>query len=305
MTLDREDLEACAILDRAVEAARPVLDEKGHAIAVIRPREPAYVSADAGRIEQVLLTLLTNAARHTPSGGRVSASVEAAGGEVVFRVRDSGVGIDPQVIGRIFDPFSQAERGLERAEGGLGIGLTVAKSLVELHGGRIAASSEGTGRGSEFRVVLPAVSVPARTAARIAAPAGIPDPPRRRVLVVDDHADSGEMLATLLELWGHEVQLAKDGQAALEVADRIAPDVVLLDIGLPILNGFEVARRLKCNPRTADALLVAVTGYGQDADRARALEAGFTRHLVKPVSPEMLREALLPGPPPSPGSMEP
>jgi CheY-like chemotaxis protein len=254
------------------------------------PAEPIWLQADPTRLEQVVVNLLNNAAKYTNEGGQIWLTAQQEDGEVVLRVRDTGVGIAPELLPRIFDLFTQADRTLDRSQGGLGIGLSLVQRLVELHGGTVEARSAGLGQGSEFIVRLPALS-----------PAGAPIPrvetakqPKHtlRVLVVDDNRDSADMLVMLLQIFGHEAQAAYSGQTALEAAVEYQPDVVLLDIGLPDMNGHEVAEHLRQQPQTKDIRLIAITGYGQDSDRQRSKEAGFDRHLVKPVNPQELQELL-------------
>jgi PAS domain S-box-containing protein len=285
--LKNETVDAGALLSRSLDAVRSEIDSKRHVVAVTIPHKPVYVVGDPVRLEQVIVNLAGNAVKYTDAGGRISVVLEATEDEAVFRVRDSGVGFEASMAERIFDLFQQAPTGLDRAQGGLGIGLTIVKSLVELHGGWIRAHSDGPGQGSEFSFSLPLARPDARPALverRLHALA----PNARSVLVIDDHEDSGEMLVALLEGWGHLARLAPDGVSGIRLAEELSPDLVLADIGLPGLDGFEVARRLRANPRTAGSLLVAVTGYGQESDRARAIEAGFSHHLVKPVNPEAL-----------------
>jgi PAS domain S-box-containing protein len=237
-----------------------------------------WVSADPTRIEQVVSNLLSNAMKYTPAGGAITVSVRPEGGHAVLVVRDTGVGIRPELLPRVFDLFVQGDRSLERASGGMGIGLTLVRHLVALHGGTVEAASAGVGRGSTFTVRLPAIATPAVI--------GVPAAPERavvprRVLVVEDNDDAREMLATLLELIGHEVHTARDGDAGVELAVRIKPDLALIDIGLPGIDGYEVARRIRKQIR--EIRLIALTGYGQPEDRLRALGAGFDVHMVKPV----------------------
>ncbi|MGH7818360.1 MAG: response regulator, partial [Candidatus Binatia bacterium] len=227
-------------------------------------------------------------AKYSDPGGRIEVMVERDGEDGVLRVRDTGIGISPAMLPRVFELFTQAERGPDRAEGGLGIGLTVARTLVELHGGRIEARSEGVGKGAEFvmRVpALPARSEESRSAVR-PAPAGWR---RARVLLVEDNVDAAESLRMLLELLGHHVRVAHDGLSAFDVADADPPDVMLIDIGLPGLDGYEVARRIRRHPHLKRTVLVALTGYGREEDRHRALSAGFDHHLVKPVDVDTLQ----------------
>jgi signal transduction histidine kinase/DNA-binding response OmpR family regulator len=282
----------------ALESARPLIESRHHSLDVRLPDEPVPLLADATRLEQVLANLLNNAAKYTEPGGRITLEVEREAGEAIVRVGDDGIGIDAELLPRVFELFAQADPSLDRSQGGLGIGLTLVRRLVELHGGTVVARSPGRGLGSEFSVRLPLAS-PERskepTDVDRPAAADRPDQPRR-VLIVDDNVDGARILARLLSAGGHRTDLAHNGAQALEVAHRTIPDVVLLDIGLPEMDGYEVARRLRGSEDLKGVLLVAVTGYGQEKDRASANEAGFDHHLVKPVDPESVREliALLP-----------
>jgi signal transduction histidine kinase len=290
INLRKQTLELSEVVAQAVEASRPFLEARQHHFDVQLPDEPIFVEADPTRLSQVILNLLNNAAKYTEDGGYISLSVERSGAEVILRIRDSGMGISPETLPKIFELFVQGERTLDRAQGGLGIGLTVVRRLVELHGGSVQAFSEGLGRGSEFVVHLP-------TAIHLPSPAVCPQPQRtdgngqraadrgqrRRILIVDDNRDSAESLAILLQMLGHEVKLAYDGEAALRVARQFCPDIVLLDIGLPRLSGLEAARRIRHDLGLRDALLIAMTGYGQEEDKRRSREAGFNAHLVKPL----------------------
>jgi PAS domain S-box-containing protein len=287
LQIRRERVECGAILRSAVETSRPLIDSGGQRLRLSVPDEPVYLDADAARLAQVVSNLLNNAAKYTPAGGLITLTAAAREGTLTISVRDTGVGIAPEHLPRVFDLFSQVDPALERSAGGLGIGLSLVRSLVELHGGTVEARSEGRNRGSEFVVRLPGVQT--RTRPRETpvdalrwSPGAQSD--RRRVLVVDDNQDSTTSLADLLRRRGHDVQTAYDGVEAIAVYQTFAPDVVLLDIGLPKLNGYEVARRLRQLPSGARVLLVAVTGWGQSDDRLRSREAGFDHHLVKPVS---------------------
>jgi signal transduction histidine kinase/ActR/RegA family two-component response regulator len=294
LPLRKEPVDLAAAVSGAVTAARPLIDARRHDLSVSLPLEPLRLEADPTRLEQVLVNLLTNAAKYTDPGGRIGLTAERDGHEAVLRVRDTGVGIPAELIPRVFEPFMQAERSVDRTHGGLGIGLTLVKCLVEMHGGSVTAHSEGPGKGSEFVVRLPALP-PARAGRPEAVfKPGKPNPGRSlRVLVVDDCVDAAESLAVLLNLWGHEVHVAHDGTAALEVAAACRPEVVLLDLGLPGMDGYEVARRLRARPGPCP-LLVALTGYARAGDRRRTREAGFHEHLAKPVDLEAL-EVLLAG----------
>jgi PAS domain S-box-containing protein len=288
--LHQERVVVSGIVERALETARPLIKQHRHELTVTVPTTPIWLYADAARLEQVVVNLLTNAAKYTKEGGQIWLAVTQEGDEAVLRVRDTGVGIDPELLPRIFDLFTQSERSLSRSEGGLGIGLALVQRLVELHRGRVEAHSS-LGRGSEFVVRLPVVLTPA--------PAPLPSTETHkptdlslRVLVVDDNVDSAESMALLLRASRHEVRTIHDGPTALEVALDYRPDVVLLDIGLPKLDGYEVAKKLRQQLVFKNVVLVAMTGYGQESDRLRSREAGFNYHLVKPVDQKQLSEVL-------------
>jgi signal transduction histidine kinase len=275
-----------------VENQRPRFAQREQQLVLELPAEPIVVRADPTRLDQVVANLLANANKYTPSGGHVTVRVERRGEQAVLTVRDDGIGLPPELLGRVFDLFMQSERALDRSQGGLGIGLTLVRRLVELHGGSVAASSEGEGKGSEFEVRLPVQEGVAVAAPQAELPAPAPDGASRRVLVVDDNVEGAESLAELLRLWGHRVRVAHDGPSGLALAAEQLPEVVLLDIGLPGLDGYEVGRRLRANAATRDATLVAVTGYGEQVHGGRLEEAGFDKLLVKPVRPPELRELL-------------
>jgi CheY-like chemotaxis protein/two-component sensor histidine kinase len=292
LALQRERLDLAVVFERAVEASRPLVDERHHTLEVRVPEKAVWVEGDLIRLSQVVLNLLNNAAKYTSEHGRIWLSADLEQGLAVIRVRDSGMGIHPELRTKIFDLFMQGARTLDRADGGLGIGLTLVERLVALHGGSIEANSDGLGKGSEFVVRLPAVAAP-----RPNAPEGAPGeaPPtrvRRRVLVVDDNRDSTESMQMLLKAWGHDARSARDGVEALDMAADFQPEVVLLDIGLPGMDGYEVARRMHALPGLRNTVLIAMTGYGQEEDRMRSREAGFARHLVKPADPGSLRTLL-------------
>jgi PAS domain S-box-containing protein len=292
--LRKEPVALAAVVSRAVESARPLIDANRHELSVRLPDEPAILEADPTRLEQVFANLLNNAAKYTERGGALQLHARVEGGEAEVRVRDSGFGIPPEVLPHVFDLFAQAERTLDRSQGGLGIGLTLVRSLVELHGGRVSAQSEGPGKGSEFVVRLPLLAgpvAPPEAADRPEAPAAQAGRPLR-VLVVDDNKDIADSLAFLVRLWGHDVRTSHDGQSALKAARTYRPRVVLLDIGLPGLTGYEVARELRADSGSDEVMLVAITGYGQEEDRRRSRQAGFDLHWVKPVDPAALQRLL-------------
>lgn len=289
--LRRQLIEIGSTIGSAVEAVRAQYEQKGHTLAVTPAAGPIHVDADPTRLTQVIVNLLNNAAKFTPAPGRVWLSTEREGDEVVIRVRDTGVGLELDEQLHIFELFAQIDASIERSQGGLGIGLTLVRRLVELHGGTVAVHSAGRDQGSEFIVRLPTVDEPMPAAPE--PPAAAAAVPARRVLVVDDNVDAAHSLATWLELGGHEVRMAHDGAKALEMATADQPEVVVLDIGLPVLNGFDVARRLRQQRGDkATPLLVALTGWGQPEDRRRSFEAGFDAHLVKPVEPAALDQLL-------------
>jgi signal transduction histidine kinase len=271
----------------ALDAARPAVEAGRHALKVDLPDQPLRLFADPTRLAQAVGNLITNAAKYTPGGGRIAVRVAREGGEAVVRVADNGVGIPPEMLPRVFDLFTQVGKHLDRAQGGLGIGLALVKKLIELHGGRVSAESEGSGRGSTFTLRLPVGSGPTSEepgAPTSEAPGASPGTERgRRVLVVDDNADAAETLAEWLALRGHEVRTAQSGGEALEAAPQFRPEVVFLDIGLPGMSGYDVARRLREVEGCSGALFVALTVWGSDEHRRQSEEAGFALHLVKPV----------------------
>jgi PAS domain S-box-containing protein len=280
-----ELVEMSEIIVKAIEMASPLLEQRAHTLALDVPRRGVPVRGDATRLAQVVSNLLTNAAKYTPAGGRISVGVERVGEIVVLRVHDNGIGISPDVLAHIFDLFVQERQGLDRAHGGLGLGLTIVRNLVNLHGGSVSARSEGMGKGSEFIVRLPiaAHQRPQPPAGEVAMPAVPARGAGRRVLVVDDNDDSAAMLAEALRLRGHEVRVAHDGPAALAVSAAFHPHVAFLDIGLPVMDGYELAARMRQLPGLSGVGLLALTGYGQESDSERALAAGFHEHLVKPL----------------------
>ncbi len=295
--LRRELVDLRGVVQRAVETAQPSLDAHGHRLQADLPDEPVWVHADVVRLAQAIANLLTNAAKYTDPAGRVSLLVGVQDDRAVVTVRDTGVGIPPDMLPRVFDLFVQGDRSLERSQGGLGIGLTLVERLVELHDGRVSAYSAGQGQGSEFTVRLPLAPAPGRhEAARLRGKAErTPHERPRRVLVVDDNVDACESIALILGLVGYEAKCVHDGRSVLQVALDWRPDAIVLDIGLPGLSGYEVARQLRAHEELRGVLLVAMTGYGQQADRKRAQEAGFDRHATKPVDPQQLQDMLAEG----------
>jgi len=287
--LRKERVKLSAVVRSALESSAPLVEAAGHELIVAEPAEPLLLYADPVRLMQVISNLLNNAARYTERGGRIVLTARAEDGEAVISVRDTGIGIAPEMLSRIFDMFVQGDPGRDRARQGLGIGLTLVKRLVELHDGRVEARSEGAGTGSEFVVRLPAFvdqRVPRATPPLAPAREGERrrnDLIRFKIMVVDDHHDAADSLATLLRLLGHQVRVAYDGASALETATLFRPQVALLDIGMPGMDGFELATRLRREPALEQILMIALTGYGRDEDRQRSRDAGFNAHLVKPV----------------------
>jgi len=292
--LHRERADLAAVLHSALETSRPLIEQSGHHVDLDLPSTPVFVEADLTRLAQVFANLLNNAAKYTDPGGHIRIAVRPAGGEVAVSVRDDGIGIPTAMLPRIFEMFTQVDRSLEKAHGGLGIGLSIVKRLVEMHGGTVEAHSQGPGQGSELIVRLPVL----QAAAEEGRPADGDESngvlARRRILVADDNADAAESLATLLALYGNEVRTAQDGLEAVAAAAELRPDVILLDIGMPRLNGYDACRRIREQPWGRDAVIIALTGWGQENDKRRSLEAGFDHHLVKPVEPAALVSLLSP-----------
>jgi CheY-like chemotaxis protein/two-component sensor histidine kinase len=283
---DRVDLSD--VVRRAVDGVQPLLEERGHAIATHVPARPIVVDGDGPRLVQAVTNLLDNAARYTEPGGHVDVAASRHGDRAVIRVRDDGAGIPRELAGRVFDVFAQGERPLDRAAGGLGIGLTVVKRIVEQHGGTVAVHSEGVARGSEFEIDLPATEAAPTSDER-----GAPPPPEpARLLLVEDNVEAADAFRMLLHRLGHDVEVVHDGPAALDAVRDHAPELAILDIGLPGMSGYEVARKIRGSRRTPQPMLVALTGYGRDEDRAHALASGFDQHLVKPVELDVLQNVL-------------
>jgi CheY-like chemotaxis protein len=265
------------------------VDALEHTLTVLLPPEPLLVKGDFARVAQILANLINNAAKYTNEGGHIAVTAAREGANVVFRVRDTGIGIPADLLSSIFEPFTQIDRTLARSQGGLGIGLTLVRRLVEMQGGRVFASSDGPDQGSEFTVSLPAAS-PAQRAKGDSGESGRTAAAALDlcVLVVDDNHDVAESTAVLLRRAGCEVHLAHDGEEALRLVSRVRPDAVLLDIGLPRMNGYEVAEHIRSDPENRDILIVAVSGYGQQEHRLRSKQAGFDQHVVKPIDPTAL-----------------
>jgi signal transduction histidine kinase/DNA-binding response OmpR family regulator len=292
-----ETVDVQQVVAAAIETSRPNIDVQHHTLSLQLPVEPLALRGDFTRVAQILSNLVNNAAKYTPKGGRISLSAAREGDEVVFRVRDSGVGIPPEFLASIFDPFTQVDRTLARTHGGLGIGLTLVRRLVEMQHGRVAVRSEGRNRGSEFTVRLPAADDAAAvaTSGHGAAPAlahdaraGEASPAGLRVLVVDDNRDVADSTASIMRMNGCDVHVVYDGRAAIESVQRLRPDAVLLDIGLPTIDGYLVAEHIRAQPENGRTMIVAVSGYGQEQDRLRSKSVGFDYHVVKPIDPTVL-----------------
>jgi CheY-like chemotaxis protein len=284
--LRRELLDAALCLGNACDAARPWIAERGHTLQANFPHGSLWLEADPTRLEQIVVNLLCNAAKYTPRGGRIWISGQHTEGSIVIAVRDSGIGIPGDKIAEMFELFVQGERSAARSEGGLGIGLTVVRALCQLHGGSVSAYSDGPGAGTTFTVRLPAASNTA-SCGRLDPETGIaPSGDGMRVLIVDDNVDTAEGMARLLMRRDYQVRLAHDGPAAIQMAREFSAAAILLDIGLPGMDGYEVARRLRADPECGCAAIFAISGYGQEIDRRRSSDAGFDHHLVKPVSIE-------------------
>jgi PAS domain S-box-containing protein len=291
LELRKTRLELATVVEHALETSRPLAAARGQELTVTVPTEPAYVHGDAVRLAQVFSNLLSNSAKYTERGGRISLTARRQEGNVVVSVKDNGVGIPPERIGTVFDMFSQVDPAIEQTQGGLGIGLTIVKQLVAMHDGTVTAHSDGPGRGSEFVVSLPLDHGTTQESTAVS-PGDTKPLARRRILVVDDNKDSALSLCMLLELEGHETFAVHDGIEAIDATERHRPDVVLLDIGLPRMSGHEVCRRLRERPWGRELVVVALTGWGQTEDRRKSQDAGFDGHLVKPVRYETLAELL-------------
>jgi signal transduction histidine kinase len=302
LELRKECVEVATVVRNAVEASRTLIEQQGHELTIVLPPTPIFLDADPNRLVQVFQNLLNNAAKYSDKGGRIRLSAELASqgreppDEVVIRVTDAGIGIPAAQLPHVFEIFLQVDKVWERVQGGLGIGLSLVKGFVEMHGGQVEAHSDGLGKGSEFVVRLPLAPAEPLLESRSTKDDGAEARPsagvKRRILVVDDMRDNAESLALLLRLMGHDVATAHDGLEAVEAAGAFRPDVVLLDIGLPKIDGNEAARRIRAQPWGKGMVLAALTGWGQEEDRLRSTEAGFDYHLVKPVEPAELEKLL-------------
>ncbi len=290
LQLRRMRVDLASIVRHAVEASRPLAERDQQTIDVTLPDQPIYLDADPVRLTQVFSNLFNNASQYTEPGGRIWLTAEREKGEVVLLVRDSGIGMPADQLDGIFEMFAQVDEDSERPRRGLGIGLTLVRRLVQLHGGTVTARSEGRGLGSEFEVRLPILE--AEPELDEPAPINAPDGGTRHILVVDDNRDSAESIATLLQMSGHQTSIVHDGLAAVEAAERIRPDVVLLDVGLPKISGIDACRRIRSHPWGKSIVIVALTGWGQGNDRRSTKEAGFDAHLVKPVNYDELLQLL-------------
>ena len=291
--LKRQHLDLSGVVAKSVEIASPLLEQRRHHFNVVVPPQPIFVDGDEARLAQVFANLLTNAAKYTEPGGHIEVVVRADGGDAIVEVSDDGVGIAPDLLPRIFDLFVQGYQSAERSIGGLGIGLSLVRSLVSLHGGEVTASSPGSGRGSTFAVRLAVVDQPQqRLSGEASRPLAVASTSARRVLVVDDNEDALELVSEVLRTFGHDVRTAADGAAALHMVRHFKPEVAILDIGLPVMDGYELAERIRSELGDGAPRLIALTGYGQPTDRVRSRQAGFASHLVKPIDAALLRQEI-------------
>src|SRR5262245_22724419 len=282
--LQKERIDLITIIGSAVEVSRPMMDQRKQQLTVSLPDETVMFEGDLTRLSQVVSNLLNNASKYSETGGQIWLSAKLNSTEMVLRIRDTGIGIPPDFLPHVFELFTQSDRSLDRSHGGLGIGLTLVRALVQMHGGTVEAHSDGLGQGSEFVVRLPVLTPTPQPAQAGVAHRGVAGrASSQRILIVDDNVDAAESMALLLQLNGHEVMFAQDGLAALALSSTFHPKVILLDIGLPGLDGYSVAQKLRKQPETRDVMLIALTGYGQPEDRERSKAAGFDYHLVKPV----------------------
>jgi CheY-like chemotaxis protein/two-component sensor histidine kinase len=294
--LKKDCVDVRVLIDEAIEVAQPAIDAKHHTLRVALAPEPVLLEVDPVRITQVITNLLTNATKYTPSGGLIHLGTRIEAQFLVIYVRDSGVGLTTAAMSHVFDMFTRIESEVSRDEGGLGIGLALAKGLVQLHGGRLEVNSAGSGEGSEFLICLPRSLVVEASTTQVVPSETKPEAKPRRILVADDNVDSAESMSMLLSLSGHEVHLAHTGADALKLAGQVRPEVAIFDIGMPDLTGYEVAERIRHEAWGKKMTLIAVTGWGQESDKRRARAAGFDHHLTKPVDPDKL-EVLFDTPP--------
>jgi CheY-like chemotaxis protein len=290
--LRKERLPLAAVVNSAVEACEPMVRQQDDELTVALPDEPLFVDADKTRLTQAISNLLSNAVKYSDRGSRIWLTVQHEANEAVIRVRDTGIGIPAAMLPKVFDMFTQVDRSLEKAQGGLGIGLSIVKRLVEMHGGSIEAKSEGSGKGSEFIIRLPAVRTPSSEQNGMSEGQQPRQAAQHRILVADDNADAANSLAMMLALMGHEVRTAHDGLEAVEAASAFQPDLILLDIGMPKMNGYDACRRIREQSWSKNAFIAALTGWGQEDDKRRSQEAGFNSHLIKPVEPAALEKLL-------------
>jgi signal transduction histidine kinase/ActR/RegA family two-component response regulator len=291
IVLQMEPVDLQAVMAQSIEIVRPFMEGRRHTLTHKLPASPVWMRGDFARLLQIVSNLLNNAVKYTEEGGAIHLTLTVENGHAEIAVIDNGMGIEPDLLPNVFDLFEQGKRSLDRSQGGLGVGLTLVQRLVQLHGGHVQAISRGAGQGAEFRVTLPClveVTAPDADASVVSTVPSV----GRRVLVVDDNVDAAESIAMFLKLTGHEVKTVGDGPQALACAPVYAPEVVVLDIGLPGMDGYEVAMRLRQLPQTAHALLIALTGYGQESDKAQAQVAGFNAHLVKPTDPGTLADLI-------------
>ncbi|WP_280150404.1 ATP-binding protein [Piscinibacter sp. XHJ-5] len=291
VNLQKERVDIATVVQDAVETSRQLIEASGHSLRVSLPDKPVHVHADRTRLAQVFANLLNNSAKYTPAGGRIEMSVRRQGTDVMVSVKDNGTGIQRELLPSIFDAFMQADRSLERSQGGLGIGLSLVKGLVQMHGGSVEARSDGPGTGSEFVVRLSDVIAPEEGDPTGLAPVDSGET-AYRILIVDDNVDAAVSLSMMLKLMGHETLTVHDGEAAVEAASSFRPHVVLLDIGLPKLNGYDACRRMRAIAGGEHVVLIALTGWGQDEDKRHSKDAGFNFHMIKPVDPQALHRLL-------------
>jgi CheY-like chemotaxis protein/nitrogen-specific signal transduction histidine kinase len=289
--LKKQSISLDSAVERALEIIRPLIDERCHQLTLNLPGEPVWLLGDPARLAQVLANLLHNAAKYTDAGGCISLTARTEGDQLILVVADNGIGLDAHMREKVFELFVQGADSIERSRGGMGLGLTLVRSLVQLHGGSVEARSEGPGCGSEFVVTLP-LGTPSIERAERTEPESIPMVSERRILIVDDNIDAAESLGEFLKACGHDIHIAHDGGSAINEAARLRPDAIILDIGLPTMNGYQVARRLRSDVGLTSSLLVAVTGYAQERDRLSAQAAGFDHHFAKPLDVNKLAELL-------------